>query len=63
MDGRLVHEKTSKRDGANEFGIVLGERFVVSASGVGVELKELRASVMSLDLAKIESMKDVGVTR
>jgi hypothetical protein len=63
VDGRLVHEKTSKRDGANEFGIVLGERFVVSASGVGVELKELRASVMSLDLAKIESMKDVGVTR
>jgi Yip1-like protein len=63
VDGRLVHEKQSKRDDANEFSLVLGERFVVSASGTGVELKELKASVMRLDLAKIESMKDVGVTR
>jgi hypothetical protein len=63
VDGRLVHEKTSKRDGANEFSLVLGERFVVNAAGVGVELKELKAAVMSLDLARLESMKDVGVTK
>jgi Yip1 domain len=63
VDGRLVHEKTSKRGGDNEFSLVLGERFVVSASGVGVEVNELKASVMSLDLAKIESMKDTGVIR
>jgi len=63
VDGRLVHEKTSKRDGANEFSLVLGERFVVSASGIDVELKDLKAAVMSLDLGGIESMKDVGVTR
>jgi hypothetical protein len=63
VDGRLVHEKTSKRGGSNEFSLVLGERFVVSASGVGVELRELRAAVTSLDLAKLESMKDVGVTK
>lgn len=64
MDGRLVHERTSKRaGGTNEFSLVLGERFVVSASGVGVDLKELKAAVTSLDLAKLESMKDVGVTK
>src|SRR5450756_897928 len=63
VDGRLVHEKTSKRGGTNEFSLVLGERFVVSASGVGVELKELKAAVTSLDLAKLEAMKDVGVTK
>ena len=64
MDGRLVHEKSSKRPGGtNEFSVVLGERFVVSASGVGVELQQLKAAVMSLSLAKLESMKDVGVTK
>lgn len=63
VDGRLVHEKTSKRGGTNEFSLVLGERFVVSASGVGVELKELKAAVTSLDFAKLEAMKDVGVTK
>jgi hypothetical protein len=64
VDGRLVHEKTSTRaGGTNEFSVVLGERFVVSASGVGVDLKELKAAVTSLDLARLESMKDVGVTK
>ena len=64
VGGRLVHEKTStRRGGTNEFSLVLGDRFVVSASGVGVDLEELKAAVTSLDLARLESMKDVGVTQ
>ena len=31
VGGRLVHERISKTGGTNEFGIVLGDRFVVSA--------------------------------
>ena len=63
VNGRLVHEKISKRGGSNEFGIVLGDRFVVSANGTGVELNELKAAVSALDLSKLESMKDVGVQK
>jgi hypothetical protein len=63
VDGRLVHEKVSKRGGSNEFGVVLGERFVVSATGSGVDVSELKAAVVGLDLGKLESMKDVGVTK
>ena len=63
VGGRLVHEKLSKNGGDNEFGVVLGDRFVVSASGVGVGLNDLKAAVTSLDLGKLESMKDVGVTK
>jgi hypothetical protein len=63
VGGRLVHEKSSKRGGSNEFGLVLGDRFVVSASGEGVGLSELKAAVTGLDLGKLESMKDVGVTK
>ena len=63
VGGRLVHEKSSKRGGTNEFGIVLGERFVVSASSTGVGLNELKAAVTALDLGKLESMKNVGVAK
>jgi len=61
VNGRLTHEKTSKTGGTNEFGVVLGDRFVVSATGQGVALGALKAAVSSLDLGKLESMKDVGV--
>jgi hypothetical protein len=63
INGRLTHEKISKTGGANEFGVVLGDRFVVSATGQGVDLAALKAGVSSLDLGKIESMKDAGVSR
>ena len=62
VNGRLVHERTSKRGGDNEFGIVLGERFMVSAKGT-VDLNTLKAAVQTLDLARLESMKDVGVQK
>ena len=63
VGGRLVHEKISKRGGQNEFGIVLGDRFVVSAEGTGVTTDELKAAVSGLDLGRLESMKDVGVQK
>jgi hypothetical protein len=56
VGGRYVHEKVSKR-GRNEFGLVVGERFLVSAEGRGVDIDILRDAVSSLDLARLESMK------
>ena len=63
VDGRLVHERTSKNGGTNEFGIVVGDRFVIGTSGRGVGIDELKAAVSGLDLSKLESMKDVGVKK
>jgi len=63
VDGRLVHEKQSKSGGTNEFSVVLGDRFVVSASGRGVSLGDLKDAVGKLDLGKLESMKDTGVQK
>ena len=58
---RLIHEKRSKRaGGTNEFGVVLGGRFVVTAKAEGVELDALKTAVATLDLAKLESMKGAG---
>jgi hypothetical protein len=62
INGRMVHEKTSK-NGEDEYQIVIGERFVVSANSRDVKVDQLRAIVSSLDLNKLESMKDVGVKK
>jgi Yip1 domain len=62
VDGRLVHEKVSKGGGSNEFAVVLGDRFIVSATG-NVDLAALKSAVSGLDLGKLESMKDVGVQK
>jgi hypothetical protein len=63
VDGRLVHEKGSKRGGSNEFTIILGQRFIVTAKGQGVDLATLKTAVTALDLGKLEGMKDVGVEK
>jgi len=64
VDGRLMHEKASKRPGgSNEFTVVLGDRFIVAARGTGVELPELKAAVAGLDLGKLEALKSVGVQK
>jgi hypothetical protein len=63
VGGRLVHERTSKTGGTNEFGVVLGDRFVVSARGNGIGVNDLKAAISGLDLAKVESMKDIGVQK
>jgi Yip1-like protein len=62
INGRMVHEKSSK-NGEDEYDIVIGDRFVVSANSRDVKIDQLRAIVSSLDLKKLESMKDVGVKK
>jgi hypothetical protein len=63
VNGRLVHERISKTGGTNEFGIVVGDRFVISTTGRGVSTENLKSAVSGLDLSKLESMKDVGVKK
>ncbi len=62
VDGRLVHEKVRK-DGRNEYNVVLGERFVVTAKGNGVDINTLKSAVAGLNLGQLEAMKDVGVQK
>lgn len=62
VGGRLVHQRISKTGGDNEFSLVLGDRFVVSARGRGITFDQLKAGLAELDLGKLESMKAAGVT-
>ena len=54
---RVVREEISKRGGTNTYSVILGDRFVVSAEGDGVDIAALKAAVGTIDLAKLESLK------
>ena len=54
---RLVHEEISKKGGTNKYSLVLGDRYMVSAEGDGVDIDTLKSGVNSLDLAKLEALK------
>ena len=60
---RMVHEEFSKDGRDAEFTVVVGDRFVVTARGQSVPIDALRAGVGSLDLGKLESMKDAGAQK
>jgi hypothetical protein len=62
VDGRLTHMESSK-SGDDEFAVVIGERFMVSAKSGTLDVNALRAAVAGLDLGKLESMKNVGITK
>ena len=55
--GRLVHERTSKVGGNNEFGVVIAERFMLSAKSRALDISALRTAVSTLDLARLEQVK------
>jgi hypothetical protein len=63
VGGRMVHERHSKNGGTNEYSVILGDRFVVAAKSSSLSVNELKSAVSSLDLGKLEGMKDVGVTK
>jgi hypothetical protein len=54
---RTVHETVSKTGGANKYAVIVGDRFVVSADGRGVDIDTLRSGVNAVDLGKLEALK------
>ena len=60
MDGRPFHEQYDNRNRSGEFALVVGQRFLVEAKGHNVDLGALKTAVGSVNIARLESMKDVG---
>jgi len=54
---RVVREEISKNGGTSSYSVILADRFVVEARGHGIDPKDLKAAVNSLDLGKLEAMK------
>ena len=63
VGNRIVHHRMSKTGGTHEYNVVIGDRFIVTAKGRGMEFDALRSAVSDLDLQKLEAMKGVGVAK
>ncbi|MBB6186617.1 Yip1 family protein [Rhodanobacter sp. MP7CTX1] len=61
--GRLIHEAWDTQSKSGEFSVIVGQRFTVKATGTADGIDQLKQAVSSVDLAKLESMKDQGVTK
>ena len=60
IGGRTVHEKYDARNKKGELSVILVKRFSVDVTGSGVDMHSLEQSLSQIDLAQLESMKDVG---
>jgi hypothetical protein len=60
LNGRAVHEKYDRRSGDGEVSAIIAKRFSVEVTGQGVDIAQLEKTLGSLDLARLESMKDTG---
>jgi hypothetical protein len=63
VGNRIVHQRVSRTGGGHEYNVVVGDRFIVSAKGNGIDFDTLRTAVAGLELQKLEAMKDVGVAK
>jgi len=63
QNGRLTHEQWDNASRSGTYGIVVGERFSVKASGKADSIDTLKAAVMSLDLKGLEALKNQGVKK
>jgi hypothetical protein len=60
IGGRTVHEKYDAPAKKGDLGLIVAKRYSVDLSGSGVDMPALEQSLGQIDLAKLESMKDVG---
>jgi hypothetical protein len=60
-DGNMVHEAWDTQSKSGEYSVVLGKRFTVKANGNVDSIDQLKQAVTSVDMSKLESLKDAGV--
>jgi hypothetical protein len=59
--GRLTHEAWDTQSKSGEYSLIIAQRFSVKATGNADSIDQLKQAVGSVDLGKLESMKDSGV--
>ncbi len=56
VDGRIVHERYNRTSKSGEFGVMVGNRFLVTARGENVGESTLEAAVKSVDVVKLAAL-------
>ncbi|WEN15163.1 Yip1 family protein [Rhodanobacter sp. AS-Z3] len=59
--GNLIHEAWDTQSKSGEYSVIVGKRFTVKADGNVDSIDQLKQAVGSVDLGKLESLKDAGV--
>jgi len=62
-NGRRFHEKYDRNAKSGEYTVVVANRFLVEVDGHGIDMPTMKKAVDQVNLAKLESMKDVGVAK
>ncbi len=60
---RLVKEVWDSSSKSGEYTVVVGKRFMVEVQGAAGSLADLKSAASTVDLARLESMKNEGVKR
>ena len=60
-NGNLIHEQWDTQSKYGEYGVLVGQRFSVKASGNVDSIDQLKQAVASVDLDKLAALKDTGV--
>jgi hypothetical protein len=60
VNGRVIHEKYDRKSGDGEVSALIAKRFSVEVTGRGVDIAQLEKTLNTVDLARLESMKDAG---
>jgi hypothetical protein len=63
IGGRTVHEKYDAHNRTGDLSVMLAKRYSVDITGNGVDMHALEQSLGQIDLARLESMKDVGAAK
>jgi Yip1 domain len=61
--GQMISERWDSNSHEGEYSVVVGQRFTVKASGHVDNFDQLKAAVGAIDLGKLESLRDSGVTK
>jgi hypothetical protein len=60
LAGRKIHEKYNTQSHHGELQAFVAKRFAVAVTGEGVDMSRLESALGTVDLAKLESMKDAN---
>lgn len=55
VDGRMTQESYDRQAKSGEYSVLVGERFMVEASGNGVTMDELKAAVEAVGISRLEA--------
>ena len=60
LGGRKMHEKFTNAGKHGELSVIVAKRFTVELEGNGVDMATLEQAMSQVDLARLESMRNVG---